>query len=59
MVAKIRCLRRWTGREDGCEMKVSELIKMTCKTDYEEKFKHRWERVRGEVVGGGGVVEEE
>ena len=35
--------------EEGYEIKVSELSKMTCKTEYEEKLKQRCES----VLGGG------
>ena len=42
MVAKIKCLRRWTGRvvrmEERYEIKVSELSKVTGKIAYEKKF---------------------
>ena len=50
MIAKIKGLRRWNGRVvniEKYEIKVRELIKVTCKTDYEGKLKQRWERVRG------------
>ena len=52
MVAKIRCLRRWPGKmvrmEERYEIKVglSEISKVICKTEYEEKLKERWNRVR-------------
>ena len=52
VVAKIKCLRRWTGRvvrmEERFEIKVSELSKVTGKTAYEKKkkMKQRWESVR-------------
>ena len=56
VAAKIRSLRRWPRRvvriEERYEIKVSELSKVTYKTEYEEKIKQRWERVRGEVTGG-------
>ena len=56
VVAKVRCLRRWPGRvvrvEERYEIKVRELRKMTCKTEYKEKLKQRWERARGELEGG-------
>ena len=55
-IAKIRCYKRWTGRgvrrEERYEIKVSELRRETCKIEYEDKLNQRWERVRGEVVGG-------
>ena len=38
------------------EIKVSELMKATCKIEYEDKLNQRWEKVRREVVAG---VEEE
>ena len=41
VIAKIRCLKRWTGRG------VSELRKVACKTEYEDELNQRWERVRG------------
>ena len=34
------------------EIKVLELNMVMCETEYEEKLKQRWERLRGEVVGG-------
>ena len=56
MIIKMRSLSRWTGRmvnmEDRYEIKVSELRKVICKTEYEDKMKQRWERVRVEIVGG-------
>ena len=39
--------------EERYEIKVSELSKVTCKTEYEEMLKQRWERYRGELVQGG------
>ena len=51
VVAKIRCLGRCLGRvirmEERNERKVSELIKVMCKTEYEEELKKRWDRVWG------------
>ena len=38
--------------EERYEIKVSELIKVTYKTENEEKSKRKWERVRGEVFEG-------
>ena len=35
--------------EEMYEIKVSELRKVTCKTEYGEMLKQRWERVRGEL----------
>ena len=58
VIAKIRCLKRCTGRmvnmEEQYEIKVSELRKVTCKTEYEDQLNQRWERVRWEVVRWGG-----
>ena len=34
------------------EIKVSELRKVTYKTEYEDKLKQRWERVLGDVLEG-------
>ena len=43
----------WTGRviniKERYEVKVNELRKVTRKSEYEEKLKQRWERVRGEL----------
>ena len=54
VIAKIRCLKSWTGRvvnmEERYEIKISELRKVTYKTEYEDKLNQRWERVKGEVV---------
>ena len=40
VIAKIRCLKRWNGRlvnmEERYEIKVRELKKVTCKTEYED-----------------------
>ena len=33
--------------EEKYEIKVSELRKVPCKTEYEDKLSQRWERVRG------------
>ena len=61
IIAKIRSLKRWTGRgvsiEERYEIKVSELRKAKGKVEYEDNLNKRWERVRGKVVGE--VVEEE
>ena len=43
--------------EERYETKVSELRRGTCKIEYENMLNQRWERVRGEVVGGGGGME--
>ena len=44
-IAKIRCLKRWTGRgvrmEERYEIKVSELRRATCKIDYGDKLNQR------------------
>ena len=40
--------------EERYEIKISELRRATCKTEYEDRLNQRWERVREEVVGGGG-----
>ena len=37
--------------EERYEIKVSELRKVTCKTEYGEMLKQRWKRVRGGVRG--------
>ena len=37
--------------EEKYEIKVIQLSKVTCKTEYKEKLKHKWERVQGEVPG--------
>ena len=51
VIEKIRCLKRWTSRgenrEKMHEIKVSELRKIACKTEYEGKLNQRLERVRG------------
>ena len=45
VVAKIICLRRWTGKvvrmEERYEIKISELSKITCKTACENNLKQR------------------
>ena len=42
MIVEIRCFRGWPGRvvrmKESYEIKVSELIKAVCKTEYEEKL---------------------
>ena len=47
VIAKIRSLRRCPGRvvrtEEKYEIKVSELSKVTCKTDYKERL-NQWGR---------------
>ena len=56
VIAGIRCLKRWTGRvvnmEERYEIKVTELKKVTCKTEYEDKLNQRWEKLRGKGVRG-------
>ena len=37
--------------EERYKMSISELSKVTCKTEYEEKLKQNWERLRGKVAG--------
>ena len=39
--------------EERFEIKLSELRKITCKTECEDKLNQRWERVREKVVSGG------
>ena len=52
--AKIRRLKRWCGRVRGREdrqvVKVSEVNKLKCKTDYEGMMKKRWEGVCGYMM---------
>ena len=43
--------------EGRYEIDVSEVRNVACKTEYEDTFSQRWERVRGEVVGVGGGME--
>ena len=54
VIAKKRCLRTWTGRvvnmEERYEIKINELRKVTCKTEYKDKLKKRWKRVRGKYL---------
>ena len=38
--------------EERYEIKVSELRKVTCKIEYEDKLNQQWERVRGKYSGG-------
>ena len=40
--------------EEWYEIKVGELRRVTCKIEYKDKLNQRWERVREEIVGGGG-----
>ena len=42
--------------EERYEIKESELSKQMCKTEYEEKLKQRWKRVRGGGKSGLGLV---
>ena len=55
-VAQFAHLRKCTGRmvrvKERYEINVSELRKVTCKTEYKEKLKQRWEMVQREVVRG-------
>ena len=50
MIAKIRWLKRWPRREvrmeERYEIKLSQLSRVTCKTEYEDKLKQRREKVR-------------
>ena len=36
------------------EIKIRELSEVKCKTEYEENLIQKWDRVRGQVIGGGG-----
>ena len=44
-MAKMRCLKRWTRREvnieEMYEIKISELRKVACKTEYKDKLNQR------------------
>ena len=38
------------GCQEGSVVKVREVNKVKCKIDYEDKLKHRWERICGMIV---------
>ena len=56
VIAKVRCLKRWTGRmvnmESRYEIKVSELRKVTRKIEYEDKLNQQWERFKQRQIVG-------
>ena len=57
VIEKLRWSRKVVNMEERYEIKVSELRKVMCKTEYENKLNLRRERVRegGSREGGGGM----